>query len=171
MLNKFFQFEKMSYIQLPYGLVKKSKQIQFNLPKNYEESQYIKRLPYISNKGPDFSNRVIDLLQNREDLKKWLLATSDYGNELQEDLNQIAVYDEKFINAIVRHALDQKNAGIFQNPNPLNLTFQNVKKLDLTNPIIGKIVSQVKASKLTEDQLTKRILMQEEIAKIENLLE
>ena len=28
----------MSYIQLPYGLVKKSKQIQFNLPKNYEES-------------------------------------------------------------------------------------------------------------------------------------
>ena len=46
-----------------------------------------------------------------------------------------------------------------------------MKKLDLTNPIIGKIVSQVKASKLTEDQLTKRILMQEEIAKIENLLE
>ena len=100
-----------------------------------------------------------------------MLATSDYGNELQEELNQIVGYDEKFINAIVRHALDQKNAGIFQNPNPLNLTFQNVKKLDLTSPIIGKIVSQVKASKLTEDQLTKRILMQEEIAKIENLLE
>ena len=29
----------MSYIQLPYVLVKRSKQIQFNLPKNYEESQ------------------------------------------------------------------------------------------------------------------------------------
>ena len=29
---------------------------------------------------------------------------------------------------------------------------------------------QVKASKLTEDQLTKRILMQDEIAKIENLI-
>ena len=48
----------MSYIQLPYGLVKKGKQIQFNLPKNYEESQYIKRFPYITNKGPDFNNKV-----------------------------------------------------------------------------------------------------------------
>ena len=61
MLNNFFQFEKMSYIQLLYGLVKKSEQIQFNLPKNYDESQYIKRLPYIANKGPDFNNRIIDL--------------------------------------------------------------------------------------------------------------
>ena len=94
----------MSYIQLPYGLVKKSKQIQFNLPKNYEESQYIKRLPYISNEGPDFNNKVLDLLRNREDLKKWLLATSDYGDELQEDLNATVGYDEKFNNAIVRHA-------------------------------------------------------------------
>ena len=53
----------MSYIQLPYGLVKKSKQIQFNLPENYEESQYIKRLPYITNKGPDFNNKILDVLR------------------------------------------------------------------------------------------------------------
>ena len=85
----------MFYIQIPYGLVKKNKQIQFNLPKNYEESQYIKRLPYITNKGPDFSNKFLDLLRNWEDLKKCLLATSDYGNELQEDLNAIVGYDEK----------------------------------------------------------------------------
>ena len=72
----------MSYIQLPYISIKKIKQIQFNLPENYEESQYIKRLPYITNKGPGFNNKVLDLLRNQEDFKKWLLATSDYGNEL-----------------------------------------------------------------------------------------
>ena len=33
----------MSYIQLPYGFVKNNKQIQFNLPRNYENSQYIKK--------------------------------------------------------------------------------------------------------------------------------
>ena len=44
----------MSYIQLPYGLVNSNEQIQFNLPKNYEESQYIKRVLYITNKGPAF---------------------------------------------------------------------------------------------------------------------
>ena len=58
-----------------------------------------------------------------------------------------------------------------QNPNPLNLTFRDVKKIDMQNPIIGKIATQVKASKLTEDQLTKRILMQDQIADIENRLE
>ena len=58
-----------------------------------------------------------------------------------------------------------------QNPNPLNLTFDDVKKFDMQNPIIGKIATQVKGSKLTEDQLTRKKLMQDEISKIENRLE
>ena len=131
----------MSYIQLSYGFHKNSKQIQFNLPKNYETSQYIKRLPYITNKGPDFKNKVISLINNREDLKKWLLVTSEYGNEIQEDYNAIVGYDEKFNNAIVRHALDLKDSEIFWNPNLLNVTFHDVKKFDMTNPIIGKLAA------------------------------
>ena len=83
----------MSYIQLPYGFVKNNKQIQFNLPRNYENFQYIKRLPYITNKGPDLENQVFHVLNNRDDLKKWLLATSDYGDEIH--LNAIVDYDEK----------------------------------------------------------------------------
>ena len=73
----------MSYIQLSYGLVKNNKKIQFNLSRNYENSQYIKRLCYITNKGPDVENKVLDVLNNRDDIKKWLLATSDYGDEIQ----------------------------------------------------------------------------------------
>ena len=62
----------MSYIQLPYGLVKKKKKDKFHLPKNYEETQYIKRLPNIQNKDLHlhFNNSVTDILKNREDLKK-----------------------------------------------------------------------------------------------------
>ena len=86
----------MSYIQLPYGFVKNNKQIQFNLPRNYEDSQYIKRLPYISNKGPDVENNILNALKNREHFRKWLLATSDYGQEMQDDLNAIVGYNEKF---------------------------------------------------------------------------
>ena len=41
----------------------------------------------------------------------------------------------------------------------------------MKNPIIGKIATQVKASKLTEVRLTKKILMQDQIAVIENRLE
>ena len=158
----------MSYIQFPYGFHKNSKQIQFNLPKSYETSQYVKRLPYITNMGPDFDNKVIDSINNREDLKKWLLATSEYGNEIQEDLNAIVGYDEKFNNAIVRHALDLKDSAIFRNPNPFNVTFRDVKKFDMTNPIIGKLAAQIKANKMSNEDLTKNIIMQGEVEKIQN---
>ena len=57
--------KKKSYTQLPDAFVKNNKQIQFNLPRNYEDSQYIKRLPYISNKGPDVENKVLNTLKNK----------------------------------------------------------------------------------------------------------
>ena len=96
----------MSYIQLPYDLVRNEKQLEFNLPKNYEESQCIKRLPYTQDKGSEYSSSVLNCLRNRDDLKKWLLATRNYGHDLQEDLNAIVGYDKKFNNTIVRHILD-----------------------------------------------------------------
>ena len=70
----------MSYIQLPYGYVKNNKQNQFNLPSDYEESQYLKKVPYLNNKNHVVENNLLNLLRNRDDLKKWLLATGEYGN-------------------------------------------------------------------------------------------
>ena len=68
------------------GFVKNNKQIQFNLPSDYEESQYYKGVRFITNEISAVKNNLLNCLRNREDLKKWLLATSDYGNEIQEDL-------------------------------------------------------------------------------------
>ena len=110
----------------------------------------------------------MDVFNNRDDLKIWLLATSDYGDEIQEDLNAIVGYDEKFNNAIVRHTLDLKNEAIFRNPNPLNVTFRDVNKFDLVNPVIGKLATQVKASTLTDYELTKKKLGQGETDKLQN---
>ena len=150
----------MLYIQLPYGYVENNKQVQFNLPKNYEESFYLDKVPYLTKRDPATENDLINLVKNREDLKKWLLATSDYGNEIQEDLNAVFGYDENFTNAIVRHSLDLKDEVVFRNPNPLNIAFHDMKKFDLVNPVIGKLATQVKASKLTDYELTKKLLMQ-----------
>ena len=110
---------------------------------------------------------MINLIKNRDDLKKWLLATGEYGNEIQDDLNAIVGYDEKFNNAIVRHSLDLKDEAIFRNPNPINVTFHDMKKFDLVNSVIGKLATQVKASKLTDYQLTKKILQQGEIDELQ----
>ena len=161
----------MSYIQLSYCFVKNNKQIQLNLPNNYEKNQYIKRLPYITDKGSAVENQILNVLENREDFRKWLSATSDCGEEIQEDLNAINGYDEKLNNAIVRHALDLKNEAIFGNPNPLNVTFHDVKKFDLVIPIIDKLAIQVKASKLIDYELTKKNLGQCKTDKLQNRFE
>ena len=50
-------------------------------------------------------------------------------------------------------------------------TFHDIQKFELQNPLLGKIATQVKASKLTDEYLTNKILMQDDIAKIENRLE
>ena len=55
----------MSYISLPFGLVRKEKKIKLDLPKNYGASQYIIRLPYIRNEDPNFQNSIIDIINNR----------------------------------------------------------------------------------------------------------
>ena len=118
----------MSYIQLPYGYVNKQKQIQFNLPSNYEESFYLDKVSYLTTKNLVVENNLINLIRNRNDSKRWLLATSDYGAEIQENLNAVVGHDEKFTNSIVRHALDLKDDAIFCSPNPLNVTFYGMKK-------------------------------------------
>ena len=140
----------MSYIQLPYGYVENNKQIQFNLPNNYEEPFYLKEVPHLTNRNPAIENNLLNLIRNRDDLKKWLLATRKYGDEIQQDLNAIVGHDEKFNNAIARHALDLKDEAIFRNTNPINVTFHDMKKFDQVNPVIDKLATQVKASKLTD---------------------
>ena len=88
----------MSNIQLPYGYIENNKQVQFNLPNNYEESFYLKEVPHLTNKNPAIENNLLNLIRHRDDLIKWLLATSKYGNEIQDDLSAIVEYDEKFNN-------------------------------------------------------------------------
>ena len=97
--------------------------------------------------------------------------SNDLGQELQEDVNTIVGSNENFNNAVVQEALDLKNDGVFQNPNPLTVAFRDIKKFDAQNPIIGKLATEIKASKVTEEQLTNNILIKDEIAKIENRLD
>ena len=160
-----------SYIQLPYGFRKASEPIHFTLPKNYKESQYLNRVGYLSNKDDlAVKNNLLDAVKNRKDLQKWILATSEFGQELQQDINEITSGDEKFNNAVVRRVLDLKSNGVFRDPQTLSVVFNDIEKFDQQNPIIGKLASQIKASKLTDQEITKRQFMKGEIAKIEDRL-
>ena len=50
---------------------------KFNLQKNYANSQYIKRLPYIRDKGPQFDNSIINVIQNFNDLKNFVIMAEN----------------------------------------------------------------------------------------------
>ena len=51
-----------------------------------------------------------------------------------------------------------KDDPIFRNPNPINVTFYDMKKFDQVNPVIRKLAAQVKASKRTEQELNQKLL-------------
>ena len=57
----------------------------------------------------------------------------------------------KFSQAVVRRVLDQKNKGIFESPTPLSITFEDAKKFDIQNPILGNLLTQVNANQVSDE--------------------
>ena len=160
-----------SYIQIPFGYKEKQKDLQFNLPKNNYENRLLQKAGYIKDSDdPKIINNLLQAIKSREDLQKFILATSDVGNELQESINTITSGDEKFNNAVVRRALDLKNNDVFRNPQPITVVFDDVKRFHQQNPIIGKLASQIQSQNLTEKDQIKREFLKGDIAQIENRL-
>ena len=74
------------------------------------------------------------------------------GRSMQENLNSV-VTDGKLNNAIAPYALDTKDKHILAVQNPLQVTFKDVKKFGPQYPIIGKLLTQIESSKLTEKRI------------------
>ena len=56
----------------------------------------------------------------------------------------------KFNQAVVCRAPDQKNKGVFESSTPLSVTFKDANKFIIQNPVIGNLLSQVNANKITD---------------------
>ena len=94
-----------SYLTVWYVKKKKKK---LDLPKNYVASHYIKRFPYLGNANDSkLQNEVLNIVNNRAELRKYLLAKSDYGTNIQENINSVT-NDRRFNNAALRNLLDEK---------------------------------------------------------------
>ena len=100
-----------------------------------------------------------------------MLATSDYGKNIQENINAV-VADGNFNQPVVHRAPDQKNKGVFELPIQLSITLKVAEKFDIQNPIIGNLLSQVNANKIS-DAKVKQLLDQakdEELQATQNRL-
>ena len=137
-----------SYIQIPFGYRKKPNALQFTSPKYNYENKLLEKAGYIKNvDDPKVKNNLLNAIKSRKDLQKFILANSDVGNELQENINAITSGDEKFNNAVLRRSLDLKNNDLFRNPQPITLLFSDVKRFHQQNPIIGKLATQISVPK------------------------
>ena len=139
----------MSCIQLLYGeVIDKNREIvKLELPKNYRGRVYFKVLPYLHDvEKPNFQTSVSNVINNRNQRRNYLLATGYIGKSIQENLKSV-VTDGKLNDAIIRHTLNTKDKRILANPNPLQVTFKDIKKFNAQNPMIGKVLTQIETSK------------------------
>ena len=53
------------------------------------KSLYLSKVLHLMRKDATVANDLINLIKNRDNLKKWLLATSDFDDKIQDDLNAV----------------------------------------------------------------------------------
>ena len=150
----------MSYIQLPDKIVNNVEQIQLNLPKDKKAKDLFAHLPYIANlQDPILQNRVEDLLKNREDLQKYLLATEFLGKTLEDSLELAVSHGKLNEGTKDRHLSelnDPKHKYFRQNNNPLDVVYRDKAKFDVQNPIIGDLLKEINKGKLSEEEYFKK---------------
>ena len=66
---------------------------------------------------------------------------------------------ENLIRLLYEEHQIKRNKGVFESPIPLSVTFKDAKKFDIQNPIIGNLLSQVNANKIS-DAKVKQLLGQ-----------
>ena len=130
--------------------------------KDQKVKDLLKHLPYLANlKDPIFQNKVENLIKNKEDLQKYLLATEDLNKTVEESL-QLAVGHGKLNDeSAVRHVSDRDDPlykYFRENDNPLDVVYRKQAKFDVQNPIIGSLLQQINKSKLPWYEETKKIL-------------
>ena len=130
------------YISLPGNRIHKKKEIRkSNLPSNFTESFY-KDFLY----GTDFSQNISfqqQLVNDplSKDEKKFLLATSNFGEEIQGELD-LYVTNNRLNETGFRRRLEPISKNIIRNKNPIKLLLKNVKHFDGQNPVIGSLIKE-----------------------------
>ena len=73
-----------------------------------------------------------------EDVQKYLLATSDFAKDIQDDIN-LYVTQDRLNNTSFRQKLNTIAENIFRRQNPLELVFQDISTFDVQSPVVGSL--------------------------------
>ena len=109
--------------------------------------------------GSDFYEQITnDYNTPSEDVQKYILATSDFTNGMQTDINHYVTKD-RINNASFRQKLDLISKNILRRQNSLELVFDDISTLDAGNPIVGSLLKEVDVVKkdLVSNLLTRHL--------------
>ena len=138
------------FISLPRNRIhKKEETKKLNLRSNFVESFYKEFLDGIDfSQDNDFQQQLVNNPLS-EDVKKFLLATSNFGEEIQGELD-LYVTNNRLNEANFKRRLDPISKNIIRNKNPIELFFKDVKHFDAQNPVIGSFIKEVDVGKKKE---------------------
>ena len=91
----------------------------------------------------DFYSRIADDANiPKEDVQKYLLATSDFPESIQTDINHYVTRD-RINDASFRQKLDPISKNILRRQNLLELVFEDISTFDTENPIFGSLFREI----------------------------
>ena len=97
-----------------------------------------------------FSRITADVNIQREDVQKYILATSDFAKSIQTDSNHYVTKD-RINDASFRERLDPISKNILRRQNPLELVFEDISTFDAENPIVGSLLREIYIKKKQSD--------------------
>ena len=109
-----------------------------NFPAGYV-GRFYRNLADSIDTSSDFYLRIADDAKiPKEDVQKYLLATSDFAKSIQTDINHYVTRD-RINDASFRQKLDLISKNILRRQNPLELVFEDISTFDAENPIVGSL--------------------------------
>ena len=121
-----------------------------NFPAGYVGNFYRNLADNVDTSSDFFAQISNDANIPREDVQKYLLATSDFAKSIQTDINHYVTRD-RINNASFRQKLDSISKNILRKQNPLELVFEDLSTFDAENPIVGSLLREIDIKKKQSD--------------------
>ena len=82
----------------------------------------------------------------KEDVQKYILATSDFAKSIQIDINHYVTKD-RINDASFRQRLYPISKNILRRQNPLELVFEDISTFDAENPVLRSLLREIDINK------------------------
>ena len=117
-----------------------------NFPAGYVGSFYRNLADRVDTSSDFYAHIANDANIPKEDIQKYLLATSDFAKSMETDINHYVTKD-RINDASFRQKLDPISKNILRRQNPMELVFEDISTFDADNPIVGSLLREIDIKK------------------------